>query len=61
LYFCGIGHYTLSAAEYAIKWINGEVPKEGIDVGVLKQIMEDYAGVEVFLTPYKDEAPLYYA
>ncbi len=49
--------YTAVGAEYAIKWINGEVPKEGIDVDVLKQLMEDYAGVSVYLTPYKDEYP----
>ena len=48
---------TVSAAEYAIKWINGEVPKEGVDVEVLKQLMEDYAGVRVYLTPYTDKYP----
>ena len=46
---------TTACAEYAVKWINGEVPKEGVDVAVLKQLMEDYAGVEVYLTPYTDE------
>jgi len=49
--------YTFAAAGYAAKWINGEVAKDGVDVKVLKQIMEDYAGVEVHLTPYKDEYP----
>ncbi|MCL1905767.1 MAG: DUF3798 domain-containing protein [Clostridiales bacterium] len=49
--------YTIAAAEYAVKWINGEVPKEGVDVDVLKQLMEDFAGVEVYLTPYTDEYP----
>jgi hypothetical protein len=39
---------TVAAAEYAIKWINGEVPKEGIDIAVLEQCMADYAGVECF-------------
>jgi hypothetical protein len=48
---------TYAAAEYAVKWINGEDTKEGIDVEALKQIMEEYAGVEVFLTPYTDEYP----
>ena len=47
--------YAYAGSEYAIKWINGEVPKEGVDVEVLKQLMEDYAGVEVYLTPYTDE------
>ena len=37
---------TVAAAEYAIKWINGEVPKTGIDKGVLEQCMADYAGVK---------------
>jgi hypothetical protein len=46
-----------AATEYAVKWINGEVTKEGIDVEALKQLMEEYAGVEVFLTPYTDEYP----
>jgi len=48
---------TITAAEYAVKWINGEVPKEGVDVEVLKQLMEDFTGVEVYLTPYTDEYP----
>ncbi|MCL1974761.1 MAG: DUF3798 domain-containing protein [Firmicutes bacterium] len=47
--------YAYASSEYAIKWINGEVPQEGVDVEVLKQLMEDYAGVEVYLTPYTDE------
>jgi hypothetical protein len=47
--------YTVTAAEYAVKWINGEVPKEGVDVVVLKQLMEDFAGVEVWLTPHVDD------
>ncbi len=41
--------------EYAIKWINGEVSKEGIDAEVVKELMEDYAGVSVDLRPYEDE------
>jgi hypothetical protein len=49
--------YTYVDAEYAVKWINGEVPKEGVDVEELKQLMEEYAGVEVFLAPYTDEYP----
>ena len=49
--------FTIIAADYAVKWINGEVPREGVDVEVLKQLMEEFAGVEVFLTPYTDEYP----
>ena len=49
--------YTMTAAEYAIKWINGEVSKDNIDIEILKQLMEEYAGVEVYLTPYTDEYP----
>ena len=48
---------TVASAEYAIKWINGEVPKKGVDVEVLRQIMEDYVGVKVYLTPYTDKYP----
>jgi hypothetical protein len=47
--------YNITATEYAVKWINGEVPKEGVDVAVLKQLMEDFAGVEVWLTPFVDD------
>ena len=46
--------YTFTAAEYAIKRLNGEVPQEGIDIAVLTQLMTDYAGVQVYLTPYTD-------
>jgi hypothetical protein len=38
---------TVAGVEYAIKWINGEVPKEGIDMTVLEQCMVDYAGAAV--------------
>jgi len=48
---------TYVGVEYAIKWINGDVPKEGIDVDVLRSLMEDYAGVNVTLTPFTDEFP----
>ena len=47
--------YASTAAEYAIKWINGEVPKDGVDVEVLTQLMEEYAGVNVYLTPFVDD------
>ena len=49
--------YTMTAAEYAVKWINGEVSKDNIDIEILKQLMEEYAGVEVYLTPYTDDYP----
>jgi len=42
--------FTNAAAEYAIKWINGKVPKEGIDKVVLEQCMSDYAGTDCFAT-----------
>jgi len=41
----------VAGVEYAIKWINGEVKKEGIDIGAMRQLMADYAGAEVFLSP----------
>ena len=34
--------YTNAAAEYAIMWINGEVPKTGIDSYILKDCMNAY-------------------
>ncbi|MCL1975601.1 MAG: DUF3798 domain-containing protein [Firmicutes bacterium] len=37
---------TVASAEYAIKWINGEVPKDGIDKDALEQCMFDYTGVK---------------
>ena len=46
--------FTHAATEYAIKRLNGEVPKDGIDVDVLRGIMEDFAGVNVYLTPFTD-------
>jgi len=46
--------FTYAATEYAIKWINGEVQKEGVDVSALRRIMEGYAGVKVYLAPYFD-------
>jgi hypothetical protein len=46
--------FTHAATEYAIKWLNGEVTRDGIDIDVLRKIMEDFAGVTVYLTPYTD-------
>ena len=46
--------FTHAATEYAIKRLNGEVPKDGIDVDALKKIMEDFAGVNVYLAPFTD-------
>jgi hypothetical protein len=34
--------WTNAGAEYAIKWINGEVPKTGIDDNVLADCMSAY-------------------
>ena len=42
------------SVNYAIKRLNGEVPEEGVDIEVLTQLMTDYAGVQVYLTPYTD-------
>ena len=50
---------TYAGVEYAIKWINGEVPKEGLDFGVLKECMEEYAGVDVTLTWHEDHGIRY--
>ena len=38
---------TVAAAEYAVKLLNGEVPKEGLDMAVLKQCMFDYVDMGV--------------
>lgn len=43
---------TVASADYAVKWINGEVPKDGIDKEVLSQCMRDYAGVDIQLNTY---------
>ena len=45
---------TEVSIEYAIKRQKGEAPQEGIDVELLAQMMADYAGVKVYLTPYTD-------
>jgi len=34
--------WTVAGAEYAIRWINGEVPRTGIDERVLAQCVSDY-------------------
>jgi len=49
--------FVEGAYEYALKYINGDVPKEGIDIDVLTQLMTEYAGVHVYLTPYTDDYP----
>jgi len=57
--------FTNAGAEYAIKWINGEVSKTGIDNQVLMDCMnnyiEDVIGEEscVLLRPYSDGDIIY--
>jgi len=34
--------YTVAGAEYAIRWIKGEVPQTGIDNEALRECMSDY-------------------
>jgi len=34
--------YTVAGAEYAIRWIKGEVPQTGIDNDALRECMSDY-------------------
>jgi len=34
--------WTVAGAEYAMKWIKGEVSKEGIDEAVLRQVISEY-------------------
>ena len=56
---------TSAGAEYAIKWINGEVPKTGIDSEVLADCMNSYAtevvGEEssVFIDSYSEKGVIY--
>ena len=33
--------FPLAAAEYGVRWMQGEVPQEGIDIHILEQIMID--------------------
>jgi hypothetical protein len=43
--------FTLAAVEYGLKWVEGEVPQEGIDIAVLEQIMleilAEHTGLEL--------------
>ena len=45
---------TIASAEYAVKWMNGEVGDE-LDMEVLEQCMADYAGVAVVTSAYAEE------
>jgi len=57
--------FTNAGAEYAIRWINGEVPKDFIDEDALMDCMNTYImdtiGEEscVFLDPYSDGKTVY--
>ena len=41
---------TIVAVEYAVKWINGEVAKESVDMNVLQELIEQELGLPVTLT-----------
>ena len=45
---------TYTGVEYAIRWINGDVPKDGLDLETLKACMEEYTGVDVSFTSYEE-------
>jgi len=48
-----------AAYEYAVKWLKGEVPKEGVDLTVLQQIMENISGAVCHLRPYQEDGVVY--
>ena len=43
-----------AGVEYAIEWINGNVPKEGLDLDALKACIKEYTGTDVSFTAYKE-------
>jgi len=57
--------YTIAGAEYAIKCIKGEVPRNGINERVLQDCMSDYVkkvigeSVEVSMTSYSEGGKTY--
>ena len=57
--------FSNAGAEYAIKWINGEVPKTGIDSHVLAEAMNEYVedvigeASNVYISSYSDETRTY--
>jgi hypothetical protein len=46
--------FMLSAADYGVKWMDGEVPKEGIDIEALRECMEAYTGSGVDIEVYTE-------
>jgi hypothetical protein len=56
---------TCASVEYAFKWMNGEVPKEGLDQNVLSQCIAGYilettgSVVDIDLTPYEENGVTY--
>lgn len=50
---------AMVAADYAVKWMNGEVPKEDVDVEVLRECLEAYTGPGVDIETYTEEGITY--
>jgi hypothetical protein len=54
---------TTACAEYAVKWINGEVDKDKIDTTVLAAVMKDYASqfsdVDIDMEAYTENSVTY--
>jgi hypothetical protein len=52
--------WTVAGAEYAIKWIRGDVPRQGIDDVALRQAISTYirditgADVDADITNFRD-------
>ena len=57
--------FSNAGAEYAIKWINGEVPRAGIDIKALKECMNNYIiettgkANDVSIKPYSERGVTY--
>ena len=57
--------FTNAGAEYAIKWINGKVPRDGIDDEILEKCMSSYIkevvgeGIEVSISSYSENGVTY--
>lgn len=49
---------TIASCEYAIKWMEGETNGK-LDVEVLNQCMNDYAGMTIDLTNYEENGKVY--
>jgi len=51
--------YTMAAADYGVMWMNGEVPKKGVNIEALRECMEVYTSPGIDIEVYTGNGTIF--